>query len=85
MVTEVGTFLYSRQTEASNFQYLFFDYVVLSEEQIIGIVGSDEAEKRQNFSLPESKETLIVLYNSRTRERQVLLSTSQEIRRIFRN
>lgn len=83
VVTEVGTFLYSRQSRTSNFQYLFFDYVVLSEEQIIWVIRPDETEKRQNFSLPESSETLIVLYNSRTRDRRVLLSSSQKITRIF--
>lgn len=82
VVTEVGTFLYSRQTGLTEFQYLFFDYAVLSEEQIIWVIRPDEVEKRQNFSLPESKDTLILLYNSRTRERKVLLSSPQEIIRI---
>lgn len=83
VVTEVGTFLYSRQSGVSTFQYLFFDYVVLSEEQIIWVIRPDETEKRQNFSLPESRETLIVLYNSRTRDRRILLSSSQLVTRIF--
>jgi len=83
VVTEVGTFLYSRQSGESIFQYLFFDYVALSEEQVIWVIRPDEIEKRQNFSLPESRETLIVLYNSRTRERRVLLSNPQSVTRIF--
>ncbi|MCH8519067.1 hypothetical protein LAT59_04885 [Candidatus Gracilibacteria bacterium] len=84
VVTEVGSFLYSRQNGNSDFQYLFFDYVVLSDEKIIGIIKPDEEEKRKNFSLPEGKGTLIVLYNSRTREREVLLNTSQNIRQIHK-
>lgn len=82
VVTDVWSFIYRKQTNTSEFQYLFFDSVVLSPESIVGIILPHDTERRQNFNLGEEGRTLIVHHNSRTRERRVLLSTSENIQQI---
>ena len=82
LVTELWSFSYRKQTNTAEFQYLFFDSVVLSPESIVGIILPDDNERRQNFNLWDEGRTLIVHHNSRTRERRILMSTSENIRQI---
>ena len=84
IVTELGSFTYMKQTNTAEFQYLFFDSVVLSPESIIWIILPDDIERRWNFDLWDEGKTLIIHYNSRTRERKILLSTSENIKQIHK-
>lgn len=82
VVTEVWSFTYRKQTNTTEFQYLFYDSVTINPENIVGIILPWDTERRQNFNLDDESRTLIVHYNSRTRERKVLLATSQDFAEI---
>jgi len=85
IITDLWSFTYKKQTNTTEYQYLFFDSVVVSPENIIGIILPGDSERRQNFNLEdEDTLSLIVHYNSRTRERKTLLTSSQDFREIHR-
>lgn len=81
IVTEKGIFRYTPTNSKLEYQYIFKDFVQDGKD-FIGIVYSDEREKKENFSLSQSG-NLIVRYNLKTKERKVLLATTQKIDAIF--
>ena len=85
IVTDVWSFIYTKQTSQIEFQYAFRDYVVLDTQNIIWVIFSGDEERKRNFWFEDEKGTLIVLQNPRTRERNILLRLSESVREIHRS
>lgn len=82
IVTDVWTFVYTKQTNQAEFQYGFRDYVVIDSENIVWIIFPEDEERKRNFWFEDTRGALIVLQNPRSRERSILLDTSESIEQI---
>lgn len=80
IVTEKGSFLYNINSEESEFQYLFKDFVY-HDNALIWIIYEDEEQKKSNFNLT-GKWNLIIRYTSEDKQRKILLKSSLDIDRI---
>jgi len=81
LVTDVGTYLYTLWDTNTEYQYLFREFALLDSWEMIGVIFSDEDQKKQNFNLEESG-NLIILYNSDSKDRTILLSMRKDIQRL---
>lgn len=80
VVTEKGIFLYDTLTKKSEFLYLFQDFVYF-QDALIGVIYSDETEKKKNFNLTQNG-NLVIYYTPEDKKRRVLLASDLKIDRI---
>lgn len=80
VVSPQGTFLYKLYENTSEYQYPFSDFIYASGS-LIGVIGKNETQKKENFWL-EEKNNLLIRYTQETKERKVLLQTEDPITRL---
>ncbi|MCP4522800.1 MAG: hypothetical protein GY828_01120 [Candidatus Gracilibacteria bacterium] len=79
-VTAKGSFLYDMSTNTFEYNTLFSDYVFYKNKTYIGIVKKDESEKKHFFHISDKEQqNSIVLYNTETKEKEILLNISEDI------
>ena len=82
-ITDKGAFVYNIWAKQFDYFYFFRDFVYL-DGSYIGIIYKDEEQKKQNYSLEEESQNLIIRYNPNTQERDILYKTNLDIERIYK-
>lgn len=54
IISKQGSFIYNADTQKSEYNYAFKDFVSLKDNRVIGIVFADEKQKKKNFNLQAS-------------------------------
>ena len=81
-ITDKGAFIYNIGTNTFTYFYFFRDFVYL-DDGYIGVIFSDEKQKRNNYNLEEESENIIMRYIPKTQERKILYKTNLDIEKIF--
>lgn len=82
--TEVGTYVFDFRNSSLEYFPLFFDFVPLSEERLIGLVKWDDEVRLKNFWLDWSQGDVVFDFLRDTLEKNILLETSSSIKKIYR-
>lgn len=83
-INEKWTFLYDTKNKKIEYFYFFRDFLYFDEEHYLWVIFQDEKEKKRNFWLSESSGNLIVKYNFRTKDIQILETTSLSLSKIVK-
>jgi hypothetical protein len=83
IITSVWAFVYDAWDNNLDFQYLFKDYIN-KQGYVIGVIFSDEDQKRKNFNILE-KWNVIIKYSQKDKIRKVIYSTNKPIDEIYQN
>jgi len=81
IVTEKWVFVYNSNSNTLDYEYQFKDFVY-AWENLIGVVYSNEEQKRKNFNLTDPW-NLIIRYSQRDKSRKVIYATKDNIEKIF--
>jgi len=81
LVTAVGSFLYTLWDANLEYQYLFRDYV-RKDWFVIGVIFSDEQQKKKNFNISE-KGNVIIKYSQADKTRNVIYTSNNSIDEIY--
>jgi hypothetical protein len=82
-ISDKGAFTYNKNTNTFLYFYAFLDYVPLTEEYI-GVIYTDEEQKKKNYNLTQETQNLIIRYNPDTKERKILYKTDLKIEKIYK-
>jgi len=82
-VTDKGTFVYSLANKQFSYFYFFRDFVYL-DDSYIGVIYKNEEQKRRNYGLQDEEQNLIMKYDPKTQEREIIFRTHLGIERIFK-
>ena len=80
-ITQVWAFIYNIEANSLQYEYQFKDYISLPWF-IIGIIYSNETQKKENFNILE-KGNVIIKYSQADKTRKVIYSTNDPIDEIY--
>jgi len=82
IVSEVWIFLFSKNNNKINYFSLFNDFIK-KDEYYIGIINSEDKQRKINFWLNNNNLNLIVLYNTKTKAVSILESYTFKITELY--
>ncbi len=82
-VNEKWVFLYDITKKTFQYFYLFKDFIYLDENHYVGIVFSDESQKKQNLNLQDISGNILLKYNHKTQQKEVIHTTQMNISKIL--
>ncbi len=83
IITKNWTFIYDVLTGKAEFFYPFKDFVYFKNDFYIWIINKDETEKIANYNLWTLNSNVIIKYNFKTKESNILKEINENISKIY--
>lgn len=83
LITQNWTFIYDSLTDKAEFFYPFNDFVYLWTDYYLWVINAWETEKLNNYNLWKTDKNLIVKFNHKTKEIQIIKEVDFNIKNIY--
>lgn len=82
-VNDKWTFLYDNETRKIEYFYLFKDFIFYDDKNYLWIIYDDEIEKKKNYNLEKKDWNLVVKYNFKTKNIEVIENIQMNVKKII--
>jgi len=82
IVNKKWTFIYDLDNNKAEYFYLFKDFVIIDDNSYLGVIYSDEKDKKSNYNI-KNENDLIVKYNFKTKDIKILQESKIKIDKII--